>query len=166
MGAATSLSEQRLALRLSPQYDSLRDTESALEIAYDELSAAVQRGHSLEAALGSIGITDSKVRMLLTEFHEEQLNYKPIPMDTSGVSVPMEVMDVCERLARNTHEQWSQMRVNQGWVYGPVRNDDMKQHPCLIAYDLLTENERDFDRSTSLNTIKVLLAMGYVITKL
>ena len=37
--------------------------------------------------------------------------------------------------------------------------------PCLITYDELPESEKDYDRSMVLETIKLVIALGYSIEK-
>lgn len=92
--------------------------------------------------------------------------YKPHPIDTSDVELPDEVMQLVEQLARNVHENWAVGRLNEGWTYGSVRNDQMKQHPCLVEYDDLPESEKDYDRATAIETLKVILKLGYRLTNI
>ena len=91
--------------------------------------------------------------------------YIPKPIDTSDVILDKEILELGEFLARNTHEVWSENRLRDGWVYGEERNDELKQHPCLIPYDELPESEREYDRSTSLQALKLIVKLGYKITK-
>lgn len=91
--------------------------------------------------------------------------YVPEPIDTSDVVVPEELLELTEVLAKNTHHVWAQERINQGWKYGEERNTDLKTTPCLVAYEDLPENEREFDRNTAMETIRLLLKLGYQITK-
>ncbi len=51
----------------------------------------------------------------------------------------------------------------EGWRYGPSRNDASKEHPNLVPYDQLPEHEREYDRKTALETIRMLLSLGYQI---
>ena len=70
-----------------------------------------------------------------------------------------------EQLARNVHENWALGRINEGWTYGSERNDALKQHPCLIDYDDLPENEKDYDRNTAVETLKLILKLEWKIEK-
>ena len=90
--------------------------------------------------------------------------YFPHPIDTSSVELPEELQQLVEHLARNVHENWAQGRINEGWVYGPERNDMLKHHPCLIDYDDLPENEKDYDRHTAMETLKLIIKLGYKIS--
>lgn len=91
--------------------------------------------------------------------------YKPKPIDTSDVLLPDELLPLVETMAKNVHEVWAQNRMREGWTYGNERNDREKKHPCLIDYDQLDEKEKDFDRNTSVETIKLILKLGFKITK-
>ena len=93
------------------------------------------------------------------------MTYSPDPIDTSSVSLGPELMRLAERLAENTHDVWARERIAQGWKYGPSRRDDIKEHPCLVPYAQLSEAEKDYDRNTALETLKLILALGYKITK-
>ncbi len=91
--------------------------------------------------------------------------YEPKPIDTSDVTVSEEIMDVAEQLARNTHEVWAKGRRDEGWVYGETLDREKKVHPLLVPYEELPESEKDYDRRTSLETLKLLLKLGYRIQK-
>lgn len=95
----------------------------------------------------------------------EVTKYIPNPIDTTEVQLPMELDGLVESLARNVHEVWAQNRMSQGWCYGKERNDENKCHPCLIPYEELTENEKHYDRETSVETIKLILKLGFKITR-
>ncbi len=53
----------------------------------------------------------------------------------------------------------------EGWTYGPVRNDDKKQTPCMVAYEDLPDSEKEYDRATSQETLKLILKSGFAISK-
>lgn len=93
-------------------------------------------------------------------------NYIPQPIDTSDVQLPEELNEVVEQLARNVHEVWAQSRINEGWVYGEERNDELKHHPCLLAYEELPEWEREYDRATALGTLRLITKLGFTISRI
>ena len=94
-----------------------------------------------------------------------QEEYIPIPLDTSGIDLPDDLAQLVEQLARNVHENWAQGRINEGWTFGPERDDTLKRHPCLVSYDDLPENEKDYDRHTAIETLKMILKLGWKIEK-
>lgn len=91
--------------------------------------------------------------------------YIPNPIDTSDVSLPDAMNQLVEQLARNVHDNWAVGRIKEGWTYGPQRDDKNKKHPCLVDYDELPENEKEYDRSTAMETIKLILKLGWKIEK-
>lgn len=40
------------------------------------------------------------------------------------------------------HDAWSKERIDDGWVYGEVKDEDKKTHPCLVPYDKLPPHQR------------------------
>ena len=89
--------------------------------------------------------------------------YIPKPKDTSAVKLADGLKELLEQLAENTHDVWARQRIAEGWRYGPSRNDLQKEHPNLVPYDQLPESEKDYDRKTALETIKMMQALGYTI---
>ena len=91
-------------------------------------------------------------------------DYKPQPIDTSDIQLPKELSPLLEVIAKNVHEMWAKERISQGWSYGERRDDALKHHPCLIAYEELPEEEKDYDRNTAIQTLKAILKQGFKIT--
>lgn len=91
--------------------------------------------------------------------------YTPNPIDTSSVELDEDLNRLVEQLARNVHENWAKGRIKEGWNYGPERNDTLKQHPCLIDYDELPDSEKEYDRNTAKETLKLILSLGWTIIK-
>ena len=91
--------------------------------------------------------------------------YIPHPIDTSNVTLPASVNELAEKLAENAHEVWAEGRINQGWVYGNKRDDVQKTHPCLIPYDELPDSEKEYDRNTAIETLKLILKLGFKIVE-
>lgn len=91
--------------------------------------------------------------------------YIPQPIDTSDVKLPKELETLVEQMAKNVHEVWAQTRISQGWTYGAERNNTLKHHPCLVPYEDLPESEKEYDRNTSVETLKLILKLGFEIEK-
>lgn len=91
--------------------------------------------------------------------------YKTDPIDTSCIELPEELVELTERIAENVHEEWSVGRITDGWIYGEERDDIRKTTPCLVPYSELSEIEKDFDRNTAMQTLKLIVASGYKIEK-
>lgn len=95
----------------------------------------------------------------------KEKEYIPSPADTSGITLPEDLLPLIEEMARNVHEVWSKNRMNEGWTYGPERDDSHRKHPCLVPYDDLPETEKEYDRATSQETLKLILQSGFTISK-
>ena len=91
------------------------------------------------------------------------MTYKPQPINTDGVALSDDLLQLTELLAENTHEIWSQQRISEDWSYGPKRDDNAKTHPGLVPYSELTEGEKQYDRNTALETLKLIVKLGYTI---
>ncbi len=93
------------------------------------------------------------------------MKYIPNPIDTSKVAIDHNLLKIAETLAKNTHENWAEERLKNGWSYGPKRNDRLKRHPNLVSYDELPEAEKELDRRTSMEALKLIQLLGYDIIK-
>lgn len=91
--------------------------------------------------------------------------YTPSPINTSDIELSDDLKQLVEQLARNVHDIWAVGRISDGWTYGPERNDALKQHPCLIDYSELPESEKEYDRNTAMETLKMILKLGWKIEK-
>lgn len=94
------------------------------------------------------------------------MNYKPNPIDVSDVKLPQELIDLADKISENCHEVWAKGRESQGWKFGPVRDDAKKEHPCMVPYSQLSEEEKSYDLNTSFETLKLVVKLGYEIKKI
>lgn len=93
------------------------------------------------------------------------ITYTPQPIDTTGVELPKELEQLVEQMSKNVHEVWAETRIQQGWTYGEQRNDELKTHPCLVPYEELPESEKEYDRNTSIGTLKLIMKLGFKISR-
>ena len=89
--------------------------------------------------------------------------YTPRPIPTEGVTLPPELSALVERLAENNHNHWARQRIDAGWSYGAQRDDALKTHPDLLPYEEISESEKEYDRTSVVETLKVILTLGYRI---
>ncbi len=93
------------------------------------------------------------------------VTYVPAPVDTSAVILPESVSELTELLARNAHDAWAQQRMAEGWSYGPERDDMSKKHPDLVPYEQLLDSEKEYDRRTAMDTLRLIISLGFEIVK-
>lgn len=93
------------------------------------------------------------------------MSYIPKPIDTSDINLPEELLALTERIAENVHDVWAVGRIEQSWSYGTVRDDAKKETPCLVPYSELPESEKEYDRNTAMETLKLIIKMGYSIIR-
>ena len=86
-------------------------------------------------------------------------------MNTGHIQLPKELEYLVEEMAKNVHEVWSKTRIEQGWTYGKKRDDVLKQHPCLVPYEELPEEEKVYDRNSSVETLILIMKLGFKISK-
>lgn len=44
-----------------------------------------------------------------------------------------------------SHIEWFKQKEAEGWKYGPVKDPEKKEHPCMVAYHELPEAQRAKD---------------------
>lgn len=49
------------------------------------------------------------------------------------------------RSAEDSHINWLRDKFAAGWVYGPVKDPEKKEHPCCVTYDQLPVEQRRKD---------------------
>lgn len=95
----------------------------------------------------------------------ERREYRPAPVDTSDVILPEELLVLTEKIAENVHDVWAAGRIAEGWTYGEVKDLEKKTTPQLVPYGELPEGEKEYDRNTALETLKLVLKLGYRIER-
>lgn len=89
--------------------------------------------------------------------------YTPKPMDTSDIELSEDLLALTEKIAENVHDVWAVGRIAEGWTYGDVRDNTAKKTPCLVSYAELPESEKEYDRNTALETLRLIVKLGYEI---
>ena len=90
--------------------------------------------------------------------------YIPNPIDTADVTLSPELVKLANLLSANVHNVWAVGRIQEGWTYGPQRDDTKKETPCMVPFEELSDNEKAYDLNTAFETLKVLVKLGYTIT--
>ena len=44
-----------------------------------------------------------------------------------------------------SHESWMQQKLNEGWVYGEIKDAEKLTHPCIVPYEQLSIEQKAKD---------------------
>ena len=91
--------------------------------------------------------------------------YEPSPIGLDDVELSEDLSELQEAIAENAHEIWAKNRRDQGWSYGPERNDQKKETPDMVPYCNLPESEKLYDREMAMQTLKLVKKLGFEIVK-
>ena len=138
------------------------DTENKTITIFDPNSSNQEDTYALEQFEDAWN--DSK-NYMLTITSNTMKTYIPQPIDLTDVELAEELYELREAIAENAHDVWAAERQAQGWTYGPQRDDQKKETPCMVAYSQLPDSEKKFDREMAMNTLKLLSKLGYDILK-
>jgi len=58
---------------------------------------------------------------------------------------------------RASHDNWLKEKIETGWKYGPIKDPDKKEHPCIVDYYKLPVDQR---RKDTLFTLVVKAVLG------
>lgn len=45
----------------------------------------------------------------------------------------------------DSHNSWLKQKLEEGWVYGTIKNPDKKEHPCICSYSELPQQQQAKD---------------------
>lgn len=137
--------------------------ESVNEDSITITDSATPQQHNVYPLSQFLDAWDDSSRYLIIISDGEE--YEPHPIDLSNVEISDDLIELREAIAENAHEVWAYNRKQEGWTYGPERDDAKKLHPDMIAYNRLPESEKLYDREMAMNTIKLLKKLGWKLKK-
>lgn len=91
--------------------------------------------------------------------------YEPHPINVDSIPLDGVLEELQEAIAENAHNVWAEERMKQGWSYAKEWDETNKHDPCLLPYTALPESEKEYDRLTAFNTIKLVKKLGFDIIK-
>ena len=107
----------------------------------------------------------SASRRYLVSAAIEGLVYDPKPIELTDVLLDDDLLDLTEAIAENTHEVWASERKKEGWSYGPHRDDTLKQNPDMVPYSDLPESEKEYDRKTAFDALRLAKKLGFNVSR-
>lgn len=136
------------------------DTVALFDPAIGVIPIVVTTEHFMDAWADS-----NKYMITIKSKDMEEKTYTPHPINLEDIELTPQLEQLREAIAENAHEVWAAGRIKEGWTYGPERDDKLKKHPDLIPYSELPDSEKQYDRETAMNTIKLVIKLGYDLVK-
>eukprot|EP00949_MAST-11_sp_MAST-11-sp1_P004651 g4651.t1 len=96
--------------------------------------------------------------------------YKPRPLSTGSITMPDQLHDLVDLLAKNQHDVWAKSKMEQGFHYpraSEISNPsaDSKTSLLLVPYDRLSEEDKEKNRVSVMAIIKTMLFLGYKLER-
>lgn len=120
---------------------------------------------TIEFSLADFVIAWNESRNYIVRVLRSAEDYEPHPLNLEDIPLTDDLLELQEAIAENAHEVWAAARKADGWTYGPVRNDALKQHPDMLPYSALPDSEKEYDRIMAFNTIKLVKKLGWRLVK-
>ena len=57
-----------------------------------------------------------------------------------------------------SHASWMQHKQDNGWIWGPVKDEQVKTHPCMVPYEQLPADQKLKD-ALYVGVVRTLLAI-------
>ena len=92
-------------------------------------------------------------------------DYEPHPINVDSIPLNGDLEQLQDAIAENAHNVWAKARIKEGWTYGKEFDDAKKEDPTLMPYTALPDSEKEYDRLTAFNTIKLVKKLGFDIVK-
>lgn len=54
-------------------------------------------------------------------------------------------MQNLEATPEDSHKNWMKQKIEDGWIFGTVKDAKLKQHPCMVDYSILPAEQRSKD---------------------
>lgn len=102
-------------------------------------------------------------RNYMVTVNRNPAGYNPQPIDVGEIDIDADLEDLTEAIAENAHDIWARARMDEGWTYGPVRDDTLLTHPDLVPYAMLPDSEKEYDRIMAMNTLRLVHRLGFDI---
>lgn len=76
-----------------------------------------------------------------------QVSWKEAPhwQKDSAINGVVFHQDNPDSTPEDSHESWLKLKIEDGWGYGSVKNESIKEHPCCVPYDKLPTEQKAKD---------------------
>ena len=102
-------------------------------VPFDKLSNDI-----MEANFDSARTIPRKLKLLDIELQKAMADTEPFILKFTD--------DEIEQLSQWEHARWNWQKILQGWVYGSKKDEAQKTHPCILPWNQLPDNIKEYDR--------------------
>lgn len=88
--------------------------------------------------------------------------FEPKPFNSSRSILSPTLNELVEMLAENTHEMWAKIRMEEGYKFGRKDDENKKILTSLLPYFFLLEEDKEKNRVSARELVKVITSMGIV----
>ena len=67
----------------------------------------------------------------------------------------LHVNSPCKLTPEHSHDNWCKQREAEGWIYGPEKDIEKREHPCLMPFMELPDDQRRKD-ALFINIVRAL----------
>ncbi|WP_298501631.1 RyR domain-containing protein [uncultured Methanobrevibacter sp.] len=94
-----------------------------------------------------------------------ELGYDVVDVASPGKAIDGFDEDEIEYLAEREHNAWYKLKVNLGWKYDSVKDEDAKTNPNLVEWDILDYDAQETNKRTFRNLTTLCDNVGLKIVK-
>ena len=79
----------------------------------------------------------------------------------SAIDGVVKIIDMEITTPADSHSSWMKFKLADGWKYGPVKDSEKKEHPCIVEYSKLPPEQiaKDF---IFFNIVKAYMEAGAI----
>jgi len=103
-------------------------------------------------------------KMKAAENRPYSLENRPNPVNVDFVKVSPAMKLLTYQLANYQHQRWAKEKVDKGWHYNPVRDNDKKRHPDLMPTEHLTPKQIEYDLVFATYAVQATIFVGGAVT--
>eukprot|EP00002_Diphylleia_rotans_P030318 TRINITY_DN621_c0_g3_i1.p1 TRINITY_DN621_c0_g3~~TRINITY_DN621_c0_g3_i1.p1 ORF type:complete len:392 (-),score=109.13 TRINITY_DN621_c0_g3_i1:148-1323(-) len=92
-------------------------------------------------------------------------HYNPKSINTSDIDLSR-FASMADEMAEYIHDVWTKSKLDDGWRFAPVRDNQQKHHHNMVPYNELKQDDKNYDIKMAEKTIKLILYFGYNIDKI
>ena len=91
--------------------------------------------------------------------------YDVVPKESKGTPISSFDEDDLDYLAEREHNAWYKLRINSGWKYGDVKDEELLTNPNLVQWEELNDSTKISNKKTFENLPKLCEEVGLKIVK-